>query len=136
MFRIIDGQQKKVIPNMVVGIGGVTEGALVAYSSGTVIMASAGTSTAVILGIAKTTEDAGDTVDVELVKGRELEVDYTGSSKSSLAAGDIGDIFDLDDTSLKIDLDDTTGAMFVITGYNNDVDRAKVRIIDALCYIG
>jgi hypothetical protein len=53
-------------------------------------------------------------------------MDYTGSSKTSLADTDlVTTLFDIDNGTT-IDLDDTTGGMCSVVAYDNDNDTADV----------
>lgn len=116
------------VKTFIVGTGGVAKGDLVTWSAGTVIKAVAAISTAIITGIAQETALAGATVAVRFIEhGTEVEVDYTGTSKTSLVAADIGTAFDLSDAQT-IDLDDTTDGFMVVVGYDNDIMKANCLI--------
>jgi hypothetical protein len=69
---------------------------------------------------------ADDAIDVIPLTGIVVRMDYTGSSKTSLADTDlVTTLFDIDNGTT-IDLDDTTGGMCSVVAYDNDNDTADV----------
>lgn len=115
-----------------VGATPVVRGTPVVLANG-VIGAGAANSTAFV-GVANGTD--GD--NVEVILGLEDVVfiaDYIGSTKTTLAAADVGSAFGLDITGKNIDLDnpETTGATsfdapWVVVGYDNNNAKALVKL--------
>ncbi len=104
----------------------------VVLSSGKIVIGD-NTSTAFV-GVANGTDGAN----VEVILGLEDVVfiaDYIGTTKTTLAASDIGSAFGLDTTGKNIDLDnpETTGetsfaAPWVVVGYDNNNAKALVKL--------
>lgn len=113
----------------------ITEGMALILSSGLAAKATAG-STA-ILGVAAHDKTTGasvtsaDTVLVYLDPNAEFEVGYTGSTKTSLSDADLGTAFDINTDAISINLDDTTGGMCVVVGYDNTAKTARVKFKSA-----
>lgn len=83
-----------------------------------------------IVGVANETLTAtvdGEKLEVVLALGDVVfEVDYVGTTKTSLTNADIGTAFNMVATGDKIDLDNTTGGMWVVVGFDNDAKKAHV----------
>jgi hypothetical protein len=122
---------------MYAGTGGIAKGQLGMVSSDTVIDATEGQTTAVLVGIAADDYDAGE-VAVLYPLDCELEMDiYQGGATDVFADSDIGADFDLEVSSTihYIDPNDTTNGMFVLMRYDNTSRKAWARVINALRYI-
>ena len=113
-IKIADGKPINTLL-MLAGTGGVTAGGLVVASSGKAVKAAQPISAATLVGIARTTVASGSYVVVDLVEDHLVEANFTGSSKTSLADSDLATLFDVTGDST-INLDDTTGATFVVGG--------------------
>lgn len=123
-----------------VGVGGIKKGQLAVVSSSTAVAAAEGVSTAVVIGVALEDYDAGEVGYFESLKDTLLEMDiYQGGSTDVFADSDIGKAFDIyvNGTSgeMFIDPNDTTGAMVVVMGYNNDMQKAYAKILGSLVYL-
>jgi hypothetical protein len=72
-----------------------------------------------------------DSIDVIPLTGIVIRMDYVGSSKTSIVDTDLlTTLFDIDNGT-EIDLDDTTGGMCSVVGYDNTNDTADVIIATA-----
>lgn len=90
-----------------------------------------GHSGATILGVVFGDTDSGDTAKIYPIGGEVLEVPYLSSAtKTSCDDDDLGTAFDVDVTSdeMTVDLDDTTGGILHLVGYDNDRQVAYVVI--------
>ena len=105
-FKIIDGLPIQLM-KVLVGSGGSTAGSLAVYSSGAAVLAAANISANTIMGIFRDTVASASYATIELLDNHLIEADFTGSSKSTLAATDLSTVFDLSDAAT-INLDDTT----------------------------
>jgi hypothetical protein len=110
-FKIVDAKPINTW-YMLIGSGGVSAGGLVAVSGGKGVAAAADFANSTIVGIARETTASASYCYVDLIEDHELEADFTGSSKTSVAVTDTGTVFDLS-TALVINLDDTTSGSFV-----------------------
>jgi hypothetical protein len=109
-------------PSTVISVpikGGCSAGDLLVLVSAEWKKAGTAPAAGTIVGIALGDADDGDRASVEFIGGRLVMTDYAGTTKTSLADADLGKIFDINGTSLKLDLDDTTGGVFVVTDYDN-----------------
>lgn len=112
--KIADGKAVNTL-YMLVGAGGVTAGGLVVASSGKAIKAAQPISSATLVGIARTTAASSSYVLVDLIEDHLIEINFTGSSKTSLADSDVATVFDVA-SETALNLDDTTGGTFVCGG--------------------
>lgn len=136
-MKVVTASLNPVIP-FYVGTGGVLKGQLAMVSSDTAIDATEGQSTAVLIGIAQADYDATEVGYFDDIRGALVELPiYTGSTVDTFTDADIGKAFDIyvDSGVMKIDPNDTTGAMAVIYSYNNDAQTAVVRFLSALIYL-
>jgi hypothetical protein len=117
MFRTVDAKIPHIIRVPI--SGGCSAGNLIVVSSGTFAVAEDAPTAATVVGIAQETVDNGAICSVELVNQRLVAADYVGSSKTSLANADLGKVFDITDDQ-EVNLDDTTGGVFLVVGYDND----------------
>jgi hypothetical protein len=75
--------------------------------------------------------DDTDSIPVTLLEGAVIRIDYTGTTKTSLAETDLySTAFDLSDKKT-LNLDDTTGGMCKVLAFDNDNDTADVVIARA-----
>ena len=126
---------KYEIANFIAGSGGTSNGSLVVISSGKVIKATDPVTAATLVGIALETADADAVVPVAVLQdGAKLIAPYTGSLKTSLAATDLGTVFDLS-TDLIVDLDDTTGGCALCVGYDNNVETITFMVPKSFLYL-
>lgn len=136
-MKIVWSPTKLVFP-FYAGTGGIAKGQLGMLSSATVIDATAGQSTAVLLGIAVADYDAGEVAYLEDLRGSLIEMPiYQGGTTDVFADADIGKAFDMyvDSGVMKLDPNDTTGGMFVLYSYDNDAQTAIVRVLSSLLYL-
>lgn len=108
-----------------VGATPVVPGTPVVLANG-VIEAGTADSTAFV-GVANGTD--GD--NVEVILGLEDVVfiaDYVGTTKTTLAASDIGTAFNLDTAGTAIDLDNTLNGTWVVVGFDNANKKALVKL--------
>lgn len=102
----------------------VTRGQLLELTSGTVQKASNGSTT--IIGVALEDGSAGDEVLVMISNDVVFRVPFTGVTKTSLTASDVGTAFDVATDADEIDLDETTDGMCQVLRYDNDEGLAWV----------
>lgn len=104
----------------------VKAGDLLAITSGLVGPISAADTG--VIGIAGADAVSGAKVQVNLINGGSVvRVPFTGTTKTTLGAADqFGTKFDWDATNKKLNLDDTTGGMFLVVGYDNTKKTADV----------
>jgi hypothetical protein len=86
-----------------------------------------------IVGISNQTKvmaEDGDTLEAVLaLEDVVFRVGYITGTKTSLTNADIGTAFDLDATdNASINLDDTTGGMWVVVGFDNTLKTADVKL--------
>lgn len=108
-----------------VGATPVVRGTPVVLANG-VIEAGAADSTAFV-GVANGTD--GD--NVEVILGLEDVVfiaDYVGTTKTTLAASDVGTAFNLDTAGTAIDLDNALNGTWVVVGFDNANKKALVKL--------
>lgn len=108
-----------------VGAAPVVRGTPVVLANG-VIEAGAADSTAFV-GVANGTD--GD--NVEVILGLEDVVfiaDYVGTTKTTLAASDVGTAFNLDTAGTAIDLDNALNGTWVVVGFDNANKKALVKL--------
>lgn len=110
-FKIVDAKPINAM-YMQIGSGGVSAGGLVAISSTKGVAAAAGFAVSTIVGISRETVASASYGYVDLIEDHEIEADYTGSTKTTVAVTDTGTAFDLS-TALVINLDDTSSGSFV-----------------------
>lgn len=112
--KIIDAKPVNTLL-MLAGSGGVTAGGLVVASSGKAVKAAQPISAATLVGIARATTASGSYVLVDLIEDHLVEINFTGSSKTSLADTDVATLFDVS-SDVALNLDDTSGGTFVCGG--------------------
>ncbi|MEO3947628.1 hypothetical protein [Gorillibacterium sp. CAU 1737] len=118
----------------------INEGDLVVASSGVIVVAAAAATAIVGIAAASITTGASpvagvDRIPVTLVKDAVIRIDYTGTTKTTLAVADkYGTAFDLG-TKRTLNLDDTTGGMLQVIDYNNTNKTADVVILAANQYL-
>lgn len=97
----------------------VVEGDILAITSGLVGPLTAADDE--IIGLAMGDAASGAKASVLLLSPMSvIRVPFTGSTKTTLAAADrFGTLFDWDATAKDMDLDDTTGGVFVVVDYVN-----------------
>lgn len=80
---------------------------------------------------AYTSTTAGDLIELILALPDVIfEVDYVGSTKTSLTLADLGTAFDLSASDpTVIDLDDSTGGAWVCVGFDNTKKTALVKLL-------
>lgn len=128
MFRFITrygGDCVVPIKEFPVGATPVVRGTPVVLANG-VIEAGAADSTAFV-GVANGTD--GD--NVEVILGLEDVVfiaDYVGTTKTTLAAADVGTAFNLDTAGTAIDLDNALNGTWVVVGFDNANKKALVKL--------
>lgn len=108
-----------------VGATPVVRGTPVVLANG-VIEAGTADSTAFV-GVANGTD--GD--NVEVILGLEDVVfiaDYVGTTKTTLAASDVGTAFNLDTAGTAIDLDNALNGTWVVVGFDNANKKALVKL--------
>ncbi|WP_199614648.1 hypothetical protein [Paenibacillus alkalitolerans] len=110
----------------------IEEGDLLQVASGRASTAVAASTTIIGIALEAVTTGASvdddDTVLVQLIADAVIRIDYTGTTKTSLANADLyGTAFDLSDEKT-INLDDTTGGMCFVVGFDNTEDTADVVI--------
>lgn len=120
---------------LITGSGGLAAGDMVVISSGKAVKAAAAAGAATIVGIARetTAENAVCAID-QITSETIISATYTGSSKTSLAATDVGTLFDLSSASV-VNLDDTTDPIAVCVGYNNTTKQILFKITAADLYL-
>lgn len=119
------------------GTGGIAKGQLGMLSSGTVIDATEGQTTAVLVGVAAEDAAAGAIVPLYPLDS-EIECDvYQGGATDDATDAMVGVAYDLEvvSTDHQLDFNDTTNPMFVLMRYDNTRHKAWVRVINALRYI-
>lgn len=126
----MDGRNEPTIWHFKVGNSqSIKEGDLVQITSGKVEKAVSASTTLVGIAmrdITTTTATDADVIPVILLKSAIIRINYTGTSKSSLSDSDMyGTAFDISDEKT-LDLDDTSGGMFKVVGYDNDQKTADV----------
>lgn len=118
-----------------VGTGGILKGQLAMVDSDTAIDATAGQNTAILIGVAAETYEAGD-VGLFYPLDDEFEIPlYQGGSIDIGSAALVGTGFDLKVGSSgehELDLNDESGEMFILQRYDNEQRIAWVRVIKAL----
>lgn len=123
-----------------VGTGGIAKGQLGMVSSNTIIDATEGQSTAVLFGVAADDYDAGEVGEFYPLLGCEFIMPVyqggaTDSVTDSMVGGTAYDLY-VNTADHMLDLNDTTGGMFVIQRYDNSQQIAWVRVLPALVYCG
>lgn len=114
----------------------ITAGSVVKISSGKLSAAATGDGeNNVIMGVALeaiTTSGSvtgADAIHIDENPFTLHEIPYTGSSKTSLEAADIGKIYDLGANNYTLNLDDTTNGCLQVIDFDNDKEVAYVRIV-------
>jgi hypothetical protein len=103
----------------------IKRGMVLVLSSGLAAAAGDAPGAGTVLGVAASSVTTGssvtsaDTVDVVFAPNVVFEVDYTGSTKTTLADADRGTSFDFGTDATTIDLDDTTGGVCKVIGFDN-----------------
>lgn len=115
----------------------INEGDLVAIDATTRYLIPAVAASTALAGIAQESITTGASVTVEdaipIIPLTDIvvRIDYTGSTKTTLADTDlVNTLFDLSDAST-MNLDDTTGGMCSVVDYDNTKDYADVIIAAA-----
>ena len=115
----------------------INEGDLVALDATSRYLIPAVAASTTIVGIAQqsivtgATVTVDDAIDVQPVLDCVIRVNFTGTTKTTLADTDlVSTLFDLSDATT-INLDDTTGGMCSVVGYDNDKKWADVIIAPA-----
>lgn len=110
----------------------ISEGDLVQLNATSRYLEPAVAASTTLVGIAQESITTGasvtadDAINVIPLTGIVVRVGYTGTTKTSLADTDLGTtLFDLA-SATAIGLDDTTGGMCSVVGYNNTLDTADV----------
>lgn len=122
------------VRRMVAGSGGGDAGDVAVVSAGKAVKGAGGPTAATVLGLFL--EDVAENGIAKIAvpnEGALIRAPYIGISKTSLADSDIGKVFDLEDET-SIDLDDTTGAVCVCQGYDNDNDTIDFVFTKAAMY--
>lgn len=125
----------------VAGTGGVKKGQLVTWSSNTVIAATEGIASAIIVGVALEDADAAAYVMVDPITGGEvLEMDvYTGGATDTIADSNLGTLYDIyvdgSTGEMTLDLNDTTGAFVLPVGRTSDGTKAFCKLLAAHAYL-
>lgn len=132
-MHFIDGEKGRIIP-LIVGTGGVARGDMVVISSGKVVKAAAAAGDGTIVGIALETVAQNGTAAVELFDNRIATSTYTGTTKTSVVAADLGTVFDLTNEKT-VNLDDTTGGMCVCVGFDNNAKTINFVIPEVKKYL-
>lgn len=135
-IKTITGRNEPVTHSLLIAASQtVAVGDLIEITSGKGVLAVAASTT--LIGIAQEAITTGVSVDdtdripVILLEGAIVRIDYTGTSKTTIADADMyGTAFDLSDEKT-IDLDDTTGGMCKVVGYDNTASTADVVIARA-----
>lgn len=108
-----------------VGATPVVRGTPVVLANGVI---EAGTADSIaFVGVANGTD--GD--NVEVILGLEDVVfiaDYVGTTKTTLAASDVGTAFNLDTAGTAIDLDNALNGTWVVVGFDNANKKALVKL--------
>lgn len=121
----------------IVGTGGIAKGQLAMVDSATAIDAVEGQSSAILIGIAAEAYDAGVVGDFYPIRGQILRAPvYQGSTVDAVTPAMVGVKYDLyvNSGDHMIDLNDTTGPMFIMQGYDNDRAECYVIVDPSLCY--
>lgn len=115
----------------------INEGDLVAIDSSSRYLIPAVAASTAIAGIASESITTGasvtvdDSILVQPILDCVIRIEFTGSSKTTLADTDlVSTLFDLTDANT-LNLDDTTGGMCSVVGYNNTKAWADVIIASA-----
>lgn len=142
-FRLTGGGVPPILSVRVAASQTIKAGDILTISSGKASKAGQAPTADTVLGVAvedKTTD--GSPTDADQVRYIPALPDiiwravYTGSSKTSLGDADRdGTAFDIDATSHKVNLDDTTGGWLYVHGFNNTDKVALVRMDPAKLYL-
>jgi hypothetical protein len=141
-IRVVNARPERIM-HFYAGSGGVVKDTLVVLDSATAIQASEGVSSAILLGVALETVSAGNVCDVYPLTGTELECDiYQGGATDTFSAANVGTPFDIYvDTGatpdeMYIDPNDTSGAFLVLMSYDNAAQKAYLRALNSVIYVG
>lgn len=121
----------------IVGSGGIAKGQLAMVSSATAIDATEGQTTAILIGVAAETYVENDVGDFYPLRDAIFRAPvYQGSSVDAVTNAMVGVKYDLyvNTADHMIDLNDTSGPMFIMQGYDNDRAECYVRVDPALIY--
>jgi len=136
MLKPLNVNPQKMI-RFYVGTGGVAKGQLCMIDNDTAIDATEGQTTAILIGVAFDNYDAGKVGQFYPLDDTEFEIPiYQGDTIDEATDEMIGTGFDLyvDNGDHKLDLNDESGEMFALMGYDNDRQVGYVRVIKALIY--
>lgn len=120
------------------GTGGIAKGQFGMVSSDTVIDATEGIATAILIGVALEDYDATEVATLIPVCGTEFELDiYQGGVTDVFTDADIGKAFDIyaDGTDTYIDPNDTIGGFLVLMSYDNTHKTATCRALSTVNYL-
>ena len=138
MINVVNAKPERIM-HFYTGSGGLKAGQLAVLDSGTAIAASEGVSTAILLGVALDDASAGAICNIYPLTGTELEIDiYQGGATDTFAAANVGTPFDIyvNSGDMLIDPNDTTGAFLVLMSYDNEYQKAYVRALNSVIYVG
>lgn len=123
---------RKYLRTLVKAGANVLKGQLVTIDTGEAVACATGAQTdAAVIGLVVENAVAGAECLIALIDPSDLlRIEYTGASKTSLAAADLGLAYDMAVSSgdQKLDLDDTTGGWIYVWGYDNDAKTALVKV--------
>ena len=137
MFYPINPKPEQLIFWRVKAAATVLKGQLVKEDTGAAPVA-AGHEGASILGIALEGGTEGEIIPIYPLFGTVCEVDFlTAGTKKTFIATDYGVAYDIAVSSgnQAVDPDDTTGAFCYVVGFNNEMNRVRVKIPAALCLL-
>jgi hypothetical protein len=122
------------VRKMVAGSGGGAAGNVAVVSSNKAVKGAAAPTAATVLGLFLEDVDENEIAMIAVPdKGALIRAPYIGTSKTSLADTDLGAVFDLEDEK-SIDLDDTTDAVCICQGYDNDNNTIDFVFTEAAMY--
>lgn len=138
MIKVMNSNPSRYM-HFISGTGGLFKGQICVLDSGTAIAASEGVASAILLGIAMEDAAAGTLAIIYPMTGTELEIDiYQGSTVDVATDAMIGLVYDVyvNSEDYLLDLNDTSGAFFVLMSYDNARQKAYVRAINSIIYVG
>ncbi|MFA6358976.1 MAG: hypothetical protein WCY09_10000 [Candidatus Omnitrophota bacterium] len=138
MINVVNAKPERYL-HFYTGTGGLKKGQLAILDSSTAIEAPEAVSTAILLGVAMEDADATEICTIYPLTGTELEMDiYQGGSTDVFAAANVGTPFDpvVVSEEFFIDPNDANGGYLVLMSYDNTAQKAYVRALNSVIYVG
>jgi hypothetical protein len=131
-LKSLDNTQANLVSLQINANQTIVDGDLIVISSGK--GSKAGAAASAIFGIAKGAITTGGTVTADdaipvmpINEKSVLRMGYSGSTNTSVDASEMyTTAYDITDTTQKVNLDDTTGGMMLIVGYDNTAKTVDV----------